>query len=158
MTPQHMTALKLANEVRVARADLKRRVRTNETDRRRRRPHEPAGGAEHDRRDLLACQRGWGPEKVTRFLKTFSMSEARTVGSLVERERQGVASRLHGGLRACVTLRRSSARNGGRRHGGRGVTNPAALRLEQPLEIDDARRASRRLAELRREAEDSHER
>jgi hypothetical protein len=37
------------------------------------------------------------------------------------------------------------------------VTNPAALRLEQPLEIDDARRASRRLAELRREAEDSHE-
>jgi hypothetical protein len=37
------------------------------------------------------------------------------------------------------------------------MTNPAALRLEQPLEIDDARRASRRLAELRREAEDSHE-
>jgi hypothetical protein len=36
------------------------------------------------------------------------------------------------------------------------MTNPAALRLEQPLEIDDARRASRRLAELRREAEDSH--
>ena len=38
------------------------------------------------------------------------------------------------------------------------MTNPAALTLEHPLDIDDARRASRRLAELRREAEDTHER
>jgi hypothetical protein len=37
------------------------------------------------------------------------------------------------------------------------MTNPAALTLEQPLDIDDARRASRRLAELRRDAENSHE-
>lgn len=35
--------------------------------------------------------------------------------------------------------------------------NPAALTLEQPLDIDDARRASRRLAELRRDAEQAHE-
>lgn len=32
--------------------------------------------------------------------------------------------------------------------------NPSALTLEQPLEIDDARRASRRLADQRRTAED----
>lgn len=32
------------------------------------------------------------------------------------------------------------------------------LTLEHPLDIDDARRASRRLAELRRDAEDAHER
>lgn len=37
------------------------------------------------------------------------------------------------------------------------MTNPAALTLEHPLDIDDARRASRRLAELRRDAEDRHE-
>jgi hypothetical protein len=36
--------------------------------------------------------------------------------------------------------------------------NPSALTLEQPLDIDDARRASRRLAELRRAAEEDHER
>lgn len=36
--------------------------------------------------------------------------------------------------------------------------NPNPLTLEQPLDIDDARRASRRLAELRRAAEDEHER
>lgn len=34
--------------------------------------------------------------------------------------------------------------------------NEGPLLMEQPLEIDDARRASRRLAELRRGAEDAH--
>lgn len=38
------------------------------------------------------------------------------------------------------------------------MTNPAALTMRQPLDLDDARHASRRLAELRREAEDEHER
>jgi hypothetical protein len=35
--------------------------------------------------------------------------------------------------------------------------NPSALTLEEPLEIDDARRASRRLAGMRRDAEQAHE-
>jgi hypothetical protein len=35
--------------------------------------------------------------------------------------------------------------------------NPTPLTLEQPLDIEDARRASRRLAELRRGAEQYHE-
>ena len=35
--------------------------------------------------------------------------------------------------------------------------NPAALTLEQPLEIDEARRASRRLAGMRRDAEQALE-
>lgn len=38
------------------------------------------------------------------------------------------------------------------------MSNPSPLTLEHPLDIDDARRASRRLAELRRDAEDAHER
>jgi hypothetical protein len=33
----------------------------------------------------------------------------------------------------------------------------SSLTLEQPLDIDDARRASRRLAVLRRDAEDTHQ-
>jgi hypothetical protein len=100
MTPQHMTALKLANEVRVARADLKRRVRTNEQSAADVVLTNPPAAQRMTVASLLACQRGWGSEKTRRFLKTFSMSESRTVGSLVERERQGVASRLHGGMRA----------------------------------------------------------
>lgn len=35
--------------------------------------------------------------------------------------------------------------------------NPSRLTLEQPLDIDDGRKASRRLAEVRRDAEDEHE-
>ena len=35
--------------------------------------------------------------------------------------------------------------------------NPQALYIEHPLEIDEARRAARRLAEQRREAEQAHE-
>jgi hypothetical protein len=38
------------------------------------------------------------------------------------------------------------------------MTNPAALTLEHPLDINDARVASRRLGEQRRAAETEHER
>lgn len=38
------------------------------------------------------------------------------------------------------------------------MSNPLALTLEQPLEIDDARRAARRLADVRRAAEDELQR
>lgn len=38
------------------------------------------------------------------------------------------------------------------------MNNPTPLSLEQPLDIDDARRASRRLADQRRHAEDELER
>ena len=37
------------------------------------------------------------------------------------------------------------------------MTNPSALTMEHPLDLDDARRAARRLAELRRDAEQHHE-
>jgi hypothetical protein len=37
------------------------------------------------------------------------------------------------------------------------MSNPSALTLKHPLDLDDARTASRRLAELRRDAENQHE-
>lgn len=37
------------------------------------------------------------------------------------------------------------------------MTNPRTLTVEEPLDMDDARRASHRLAEMRREAERAHE-
>lgn len=37
------------------------------------------------------------------------------------------------------------------------MTNPSALTLRNPLDLDDAREAARRLAEIRREAEHFHE-
>jgi hypothetical protein len=93
--PQHMVALKLANEVRVARAELAGELTAAEVV-----LTNPAVAQRMTVADLLDSQHGWGPRRVRQFLRTFSMSEARTVGSLVERERQMVASRLTGGLRA----------------------------------------------------------
>jgi len=38
------------------------------------------------------------------------------------------------------------------------MPNPSALTLRNPLDLDDARHAARKLAEQRRDAEDEHER
>lgn len=51
-----------------------------------------------------------------------------------------------------------TVRNRQKQHGERVVSNPTALTIRNPLDLDDARIASRRLAELRRDAEDTHER
>jgi hypothetical protein len=123
MTPQHMTALKIANEVRVARAELKRRVRTNDLTAAEVVLTNPAEAQGMTVAQILASQRGWGSVRVRQFLRTFSMSEARTVGSLVERERQGVASRLTGGLRA---LRDVHDDDSAVRRWATGIEEPAA--------------------------------
>jgi hypothetical protein len=107
-----MIALAHANKVRVARADLKRRVRTNELTVAEVILTNPPVAQRMTVASLLASQNRWGPSRVRQFLRTFSMSEARTVGSLVERERQAVASRLNGGLRA---LRRAQGEDAMRR-------------------------------------------
>ncbi len=48
--PQHMRALERANQVRLARAELKRRVASGEIERRRGDPRVPVGGRQHGRR------------------------------------------------------------------------------------------------------------
>jgi hypothetical protein len=98
--PQHMIALKLANEIRVARAELRRQIRAGELTAAEVVLTNPAVAQRMTVADLLDSQHGWGPRRVRQFLRTFPMSESRTVGSLVERERQMVAARLTGGLRA----------------------------------------------------------
>jgi DNA-binding MurR/RpiR family transcriptional regulator len=101
MTPPDMVALNRASaKIRGARAELKRKVRAGEMTAAEVVLANPAEAQGMTVAQLLASQYRWGPRRVTRFLRTFSMSEARTVGSLVERERQAVASRLTGGLRA----------------------------------------------------------
>lgn len=100
MTPRHMIALKHANEVRVARSELRRRIREKELTAAEVVLTNPAEAQSMTVARLLASQNRWGPQKVRRFLRTFPISESRTVGSLVERERRMVAARLTGGLRA----------------------------------------------------------
>jgi hypothetical protein len=92
--PQYMRALERANQVRLARAELKRRVATEEID--------VAGVIldcpwEADSMavaDLLMSQRRWGQTRCRKFLAQIPMSEKKTVGSMTERQRRTLASML----------------------------------------------------------------
>jgi hypothetical protein len=93
-SPQHMRALERANQVRLARAELKRRVASGEI-----------GVAEvildcpweaHSMAvaDLLTSQRRWGHTRCRKFLAQVPMSEQKTIGSMTERQRRTLAAML----------------------------------------------------------------
>jgi hypothetical protein len=93
--PQYMRALERANQVRLARAELKRRVAGGEI-----------GVAEvildcpweaHSMAvaDLLMSQRRWGQTRCRKFLSQIQMSEKKTVGSMTERQRRTLAAMLN---------------------------------------------------------------
>jgi hypothetical protein len=87
--PQHMRALERANKVRLARAELKRRVASGEL-----------GVAEvilecpWEAQSLLMSQRRWGHTRCRKFLAQIPMSEQKTVGSMTERQRRTLAAML----------------------------------------------------------------
>ena len=92
--PQYMRALERANKVRLARAELKRKVSMDELD---------AAGVilscpweAHSMAvaDLLMSQRRWGQTRCRKFLAQIPMSEKKTIGSMTERQRHTLAARL----------------------------------------------------------------
>ena len=92
--PQYMRALERANEVRLARAELKRRValeRVDVSDVILECPWEAHSMAVGD---LLMSQRRWGQTRCRKFLAQIPMSENKTVGSMTERQRRTLASML----------------------------------------------------------------
>ena len=94
--PQHMRALAQANRVRLARAELKRQVSDGEAsvaDIVLARPWEAESMAIAD---LLVSQHRWGRERCRRFLGSIKMSETKTIGSMTERQRHELATKLSG--------------------------------------------------------------
>ncbi|MGI8802244.1 MAG: hypothetical protein ACR2KV_08735 [Solirubrobacteraceae bacterium] len=92
--PQYMRALERANEVRLARAELKRRVAEGElrvADVVLASPWETQSMAVAD---LLMSQRRWGRTRARRFLAGIPMSETKTIGSMTERQRLRLAAQL----------------------------------------------------------------
>ncbi len=92
--PQHLRALARANEVRLARAELKRRVHDGEL---------PVAAVVRDTppeadtmtvADLLMSQRRWGHTRCRKLLQGIPMSESKTVGSMTDRQRDAVAAAL----------------------------------------------------------------
>jgi len=93
-TPQHMIALRRANQVRLARAELKRHVgegSVSVTDVVSRVPWEAASMTISE---LLTSQPHWGTTRTSRFLAKFGVPETKTVGSFTERQRNLFASLL----------------------------------------------------------------
>jgi hypothetical protein len=89
-----MRALERANQVRLARAELKRRVATGEVDVAEVILECPWEADSMAVADLLMSQRRWGQTRCRKFLAQLPMSEKKTVGSMTERQRNTLAEML----------------------------------------------------------------
>lgn len=95
--PQHMQALQRANAVRLARAELKRRVAEGEVSAAEVILSSPWEAASMSVGDLLTSQRRWGHARCRKFLQCIPMSENKTVGSMTQRQRNALAQQLAAG-------------------------------------------------------------
>ena len=94
--PQHMRALREANRVRLARAELTRRVADGETSAAEVVLDCPWEARSMQIFDLLTSQHRWGKTRCRRFLASVPMSEKKTIGSMTDRQRRALAGRLEG--------------------------------------------------------------
>jgi hypothetical protein len=84
--PQHMQALQRANEVRLARAELKRKITDGAITVGEVILKCPWETASMTITELLTCQRRWGTTRCSKFLASIGMPETKTVGSMTERQ------------------------------------------------------------------------
>ena len=92
--PQHMQALAQANRVRLARAELKRQVAEGEVDAAEVVLDCPWEADSMTIADLLMSQHRWGRHRCRKFLTSIPMLETKTIGSMTDRQRREVATRL----------------------------------------------------------------
>jgi hypothetical protein len=92
--PQHLRALERANAVRLARAELKRRVATGETTAAEVVLECPGEASSMELSDLLMSQRRWGRARCKRVLLTVGLPENKHIGTLTPRQRRLLAEQL----------------------------------------------------------------
>jgi hypothetical protein len=92
--PQHMRALARANQIRLARAQLKRRVATGEIDVADLIVCCPWEAQSMAVADLLISQRRWGQTRCRKTLAQLPMSEQKTLGAMTDRQRRALAAML----------------------------------------------------------------
>jgi len=95
--PQHLQALQRANAVRLARADLKRRVADGEITAAEVILSSPWEADSMTVSDLLTSQHRWGSTRCRKFLQLIPMSETKTIGSMTDRQRRALAQLLESG-------------------------------------------------------------
>ncbi len=92
--PQYMRALERANEVRLARAELKRRVAFGRIGVAEVILCCPSEADSMEVADLLASQRRWGQTRCRKLLAQVPIPETKTVGSMTDRQRHALAAML----------------------------------------------------------------
>ena len=92
--PQHLRALQHANRVRLARAELKRKVAGQEMTAAEVVLNCPWEAASMEVSDLLMSQRRWGRARCRRLLLSLGLPENKQIGTLTVRQREALASVL----------------------------------------------------------------
>ena len=92
--PQRLRALERANEVRLARAELKRRIAEGETSAAEVILACPWEARSWSVVDLLMSQRRWGSKRCRKFLARNQVNEMKPVGGLTDRQRRLLAGQL----------------------------------------------------------------
>jgi hypothetical protein len=92
--PQHLLALHHANRVRLARAELKRKVAKGQVSAADVVLDCPWEAASMEIGDVLMSQRRWGRARCRRLLLSLGLPENKQIGTLTIRQRQALASVL----------------------------------------------------------------
>jgi hypothetical protein len=92
--PQRLRALERANEIRLERAALKRRIAAGEVSAAEVILNPPQSAETWSVGDLLISQRRWGTTRCQRFLARNSITETKSIGTLTERQKNLLAQSL----------------------------------------------------------------
>ena len=92
--PQRLRALERANEVRLARAELKRKIAGGDITAADVILTPPLEASSWSVSDLLMSQRRWGSTRCRKFLFRNQINETKPVGALTERQRRLLADQL----------------------------------------------------------------
>ena len=90
--PQHLRALEHANRVRLARAELKRRVASGDMRVAEIVLESPWEAQSMELSELLMSQKRWGRERCRRLLLALGIPENKQLGTLTERQRAALAA------------------------------------------------------------------
>jgi hypothetical protein len=101
--PQHLQALERANAVRLARAELKRKVADGGVSAAEVILRSPWEAESMSVSDLLTSQRRWGSTRCRKFLQCVPIPENKPIGTLTDRQRHALAHLLGDGERSCGT-------------------------------------------------------
>lgn len=92
--PQRLRALEQANAIRLARAELKRRIADGDVSAAEIILECPDAARKWTVSELLMAQRRWGSTRCRKFLERNGVSEIKAIGTLTERQRQLLARQL----------------------------------------------------------------